>query len=370
MQINWKKSGLVLAVAGAFIAGSGVAVIAQDGREKVDQAPEATTQRDAEGVQADDLSEAQLDELQAGGESVESLVSTAAIDGTFTSGRGSYSPRASQCVLFDTRGGPRMPGNSTRTFSLSNPTSQGGESGCTVPSSAIAAHVNLIALSPGGAGNLKIFGASLTTEPDGGIVNYQDLNPNMNNANAFIMDNDTSGWTVRANGSAVHVRAVLLGYFYDGGSSYAAASHDHGVVQATGGTVNIDQLTPEVARSVQMNVGDECSSFFTERHAALVTYSGYAYPFGGDANAMEMDVEIWVDGTEQTAAAMEMEAINDTGDDQIPVSKTFLVENLGSGNHTFQVRAHRETATSPDIDLDADIVVEHRGWSCSFFIFP
>lgn len=367
MQFNWKKSGLVLAVAGAFVAGSGVAVVAQDTRHEVDPAQESTTRRDTDAVEANDLSDAQLDELQAEGGSLEDLVNTAAIDGTFTSGRGSYQPRTSQCVLFDTRGGPRMAGNSTDTFSLSDPTSQGGESGCSVPSSAIAAHVNLIAISPAGAGNLKIFGASLATEPDGGIVNFQALNPNMNNANAFVMDNDPSGWTVRANGAAVHVRAVLLGYFYDGGASYAAASHDHGVVQATGSTFHVGTTTPATTRTVEMSLADECSPFFTESHAALVTYSGYVFPHAGDA---ELNIELWVDGTQQVAADTPFSIQDPEGDDRIPVSRTYLVEDLGSGSHDFSVRAHKSLDASPAVDLDADIVVEHRGWSCDFVIFP
>lgn len=363
---RWRTIAFVLALALAATLGSAITVAAQNGERDHGSEQATTTSRDTErDATVDDLSAGEIAEL-GGEEAAEAALSTsAAIDGTFNSGRGTYVARSSQCVLFDTRGGPKLSPGSTTTFSLTGGDNVGGETGCNVPSTALSAHVNLVAIGPNSVGNLKIYGASLATEPDGGIVNFQNLSPNLNNSNAFIVDRDDDGWNVKVNGGGVHVRAVLMGNFFDGGSSFAAASHDHGVVQATGGTLHVDQTTAQTVRTVNMTMQDECGIFLSESHSALVTISGYAFPHAGASNA---DVELWVDGTEETAARIEFADEDVSGVNQVPLSKTFLVEDLSSGTHTFASRSHLESAGSAAVDIDADIVVEHRGWTCDLII--
>ena len=290
---------------------------------------------------------------------------SAATDGRFSSGVGAYVARSSQCVLFDTRSEAKLAPGSTTTFALTGNANVGGESGCNVPSGALSAHVNVVAISPDSAGNLKMFGASLTTEPNGGIVNFQSLDPNLNNSNAFVMDNDGDGWKVKVNGGGVHVRAVLMGWFVDGGSSYASASHDHGVVQATGGAVHVETTDPNdltVVRTVDMDIPDECAAFLAERHRVLVTYSGYLFPHTGSSDA---DVLLWVNGSQEGAAAMTFADDDAGGVNQTPLAKTYLVEDLPAGTNTFEVRA-KVGSESAAVDIDADLVVEHRGWTCGF----
>ena len=355
MSINWKRTSLTLTVACAFLAGSAIAVIAQD---------TITTPRDTEPATVADLTPEQLAELGGEAAAAGALAATAAVDGTFTSNRGVYTPRAAQCVLFDTRNTSKPASDSVTTFSLTDPTSQGGESGCTVPSSALATHVNLVAIGPEDAGNLKIWPAGVA-EPNGGIVNYSPQTPGLNNSNAFIVGYDAAGWNVQVNGGRAHVRGVLIGNFFDGGSSFAAASHDHQVEQVTGGPVSILDTTPTTVRTLNTSYQDECSAFLTETHRALVTYSGYAREgtSGAEGNSTRLDIELWVDGAQVDGT--EVAFPNGVIDYEDAFSKTFLVTGLSSGAHTFQVRAHREDSASTTGFVDGDIVVEHRGWNCT-----
>ena len=353
---RWRTIAIVLALALGATLGSAITVFAQS--RGADDEPTVTTQRDTTPLTADDLGDHQVTELGGPDAVGAALADTAALDGTFASGQGTYVARASQCVLFDTRAEARLAPGSTTTFSTAGGENVGGESGCTVPNDALSAHVNLVAIGPASAGNLKIYGAALPTEPDGGIVNFQDLDPNMNNSNAFVVANDPTGWKVTVNGGGAHVRAVLMGWFLDGGDVYAAASHDHQVVQATGGFEFMSNGTTKTLREVDLTMARECSFGLTERHRALVTYSGEAWPYS-DGAAMEF--QLWVDDTRETAA--DRKIVFDTGSQgRIPISRTFLVEGLGWGTHTFEVRVDNHGPSAADVD--ADIVVEHRGWTC------
>lgn len=360
MAINWKRTSLTLTFACAFLAGTAVAVVAQD---------TITSQRDTDPATMADLTDEQVAELGGEDAAAGALAATAAVDGTFTSNRGVYTARNSQCVLFDTRNTSKPTGDSVTTFSLTDPTSQGGEAGCTVPSSALSVHINLIALNPDANGNLKVWPASVA-EPNGGIVNYSPQNPPLNNSNAFIVGYDAAGWDVRVNGGSADVRGVLIGNFFDGGDTFAAASHDHQVVQAAGGVVEITSTTAQVVRGVNATYADECSAIFTESHKALVTYSGFAREgtTGAEGNSTRLDIELWVDGSQVDGT--EVAFPNGVIEYEDAFSKTFLVNVSPGTNHSFQVRAHREDGASTTGFVDADIVVEHRGWTCNLFVFP
>lgn len=140
-----------------------------------------------------------------------------------------YLPLTESCVLFDTResqgGTGALAAGETRKFSLvGDLTGQGGDAGCAVSSGGFpveAYHLNLVAIDPAGAGNLKAWGRS-RPEPNGGIVNFSNLST-MNNSNAFNVQHDTAGLNVKANGASVHVRGVLFGEFHVGSVYYAPA---------------------------------------------------------------------------------------------------------------------------------------------------
>ena len=139
-----------------------------------------------------------------------------------TSAPSVYVARDTQCVLFDTRfGGGTVAGGAVETFNLvGDLTDQGGDAGCSVDSDAQGVHVNLVAIGAAGNGNLKAWPAG-ETEPNGGVVNYQSLAPNLNNANAVHLRVDsTKKLSIRANGNSVDICGILYGELVDGERFY------------------------------------------------------------------------------------------------------------------------------------------------------
>lgn len=278
---------------------------------------------------------------------------------------GVYSPREAQCVLFDTRGGDRVAADGTRTFSLTNPTVQGGEPNCVVPEEAVGVDVNLVAVQPQGFGNLKIFGASETTEPNGGIVNFSIHVPRQDNANAFAMDNDPTGWTVRANGSETHVRAVVYGFYYDGAEEFAAADHDHMVQQVSGDPVDVGDGTDSIAVSGTIDIPAECPSGSDERHTVRVDYSGTAAQAALAGVLVQADFELVVDGTIVPEARVELDSVATALDEEQPIARSWVLDDLAPGSHTIAVRV--ETGALVGVGTttaELDLLVEGRGWTC------
>jgi hypothetical protein len=134
------------------------------------------------------------------------------------------------CALFDTRpsqgGTGALAGGESRTFhvvgSTSNFAAQGGTAGgCGIPGfsggdpQTEMVYLNLVAVDPAAGGNLKVW-ATDDPEPQGGVVNYQKLTPNLNTSNSIVVgvrqDTEGSDITVKANVSSTHVRGVALGY--------------------------------------------------------------------------------------------------------------------------------------------------------------
>jgi hypothetical protein len=139
------------------------------------------------------------------------------------------------CRLIDTRlaGGALTPG-STRTFNAvgiqaaGSLASQGGNpNGCPVPgfggfsgpgtppARVQALLLNVVAVGPAGAGDLQAWPTGLPI-PNASIVNYSSL-PGLNIANAVVVpvrqDHQGADITLRAQSSATHVVADVLGYF-------------------------------------------------------------------------------------------------------------------------------------------------------------
>lgn len=150
--------------------------------------------------------------------------------GYLAEGGAQYNPLTA-CAAFDTRpnvgavgtfSGRRV-GDAPTTYQIggSLPAAQGGNNGgsCGVPTSATSVLINLVAISPLGAGNLRV--AATGTTPSGGVLNFAALDPAMNNSNAVVVPLDAQGRldvTVNGGASGVgielsHVRGVVLGYY-------------------------------------------------------------------------------------------------------------------------------------------------------------
>jgi hypothetical protein len=136
------------------------------------------------------------------------------------------------CVVFDTRpafGGTGIfAAEEERTFHIVGSTAafvgQGGTpGGCGVPGFAgpnavtQSVLINYVAIDAQGGGQLKAWAADQTEPAQGALVNYQLLNPPMNNSNAVVtevrQDSQGEDITVKARSAGVHVRGVVLGYF-------------------------------------------------------------------------------------------------------------------------------------------------------------
>jgi hypothetical protein len=156
------------------------------------------------------------------------------------------------CLLFDTRpafgGEGIMASGETRSFhvvgSTSDFASQGGTAGgCGIPGfsggqpQAQSVFINIVAVAPTGGGNLKAWPADEAEPVQGGVVNYQQLSPNLNNSNALALgvrqDSEGDDISIEANFSAVHVRGVALGYFDLGEGSFWALGGNAGTTPGT-----------------------------------------------------------------------------------------------------------------------------------------
>jgi hypothetical protein len=155
------------------------------------------------------------------------------------------------CALFDTRpsqgGTGALAGGESRTFHVVGSTSdfaaQGGTAGgCGIPGfdgsspQTEMVYLNLVAVDPAAGGNLKVW-ATDDTEPQGGVVNYQKLTPNLNTSNSIVVgvrqDTEGADITVKANVSSTHVRGVALGYLTPGEASFWALEGNAGTDPAT-----------------------------------------------------------------------------------------------------------------------------------------
>jgi hypothetical protein len=171
------------------------------------------------------------------------------------------------CAVFDTRpsqgGTGALAGGESRTFHVVGSTSdfagQGGTAGgCGIPGfdgttpQTEMVYLNLVAVDPAAGGNLKIW-ATDDTEPQGGVVNYQKLTPNLNTSNSIIVgvrqDTEGSDITVKANVSSTHVRGVALGYLTPGQVSFWALEGNSGTDPA----VNFLGTTDDTALNFRVN---------------------------------------------------------------------------------------------------------------------
>ena len=137
------------------------------------------------------------------------------------------------CVVFDSRatqdatggflgpinGGQAVTEQITGTF----PAGQGGGaagSTCGIPAGAALVEINIVAVNALNEGNLRVTDGSPTTS--GGVVNFNNLTPKLNSANAVIVPLDATGHIVvtpncgaGCTADSVDIRGVVLGYFTD-----------------------------------------------------------------------------------------------------------------------------------------------------------
>ena len=135
----------------------------------------------------------------------------------------------SPCRVADTRvsAAGALPAGTPRTFHLAGAASdfaaQGGVAGgCGVPGFVAsqpqvkAVVVNLVAVSPQGAGNLRAW-ASDQSAPSASVLNYAPV-PGLNIANAIVLplrqDSEGQDLTVRADVAATHLVIDVVGYFH------------------------------------------------------------------------------------------------------------------------------------------------------------
>lgn len=137
-----------------------------------------------------------------------------------------YTP-VNPCAVFDTRSGTgsfegKRDGGSTTTYDITGTsinTGQGGGHGgtCGVPDGAEAVLINLVAVGAEAAGNLRVYATGTT--PAGGVLNFRNMSPAMNNSNAVVVPLSTLGQlsvdvnTGTSVADATHIRGVILGYY-------------------------------------------------------------------------------------------------------------------------------------------------------------
>jgi len=136
-----------------------------------------------------------------------------------------YTPVA-PCEIVDTRDtvAGMIGTNSQRNFHVfgdsSTITAQGGNaSGCPSPlSNPLAAHINLIAVTPTGKGNLRAF--PIGAAPTAGLsVNYNTIDTNLANAGTVqTIAGSGPDITVASNFASAHTVIEVLGYYYPNGN--------------------------------------------------------------------------------------------------------------------------------------------------------
>ncbi len=132
------------------------------------------------------------------------------------------------CAAFDARAnqgasgslaGARI-GGSVTEFQMAGPlpAGQGGEADCSIPNDAQAVVVNLVAVNPQREGNLRA--STSGGAPTGGVVNFANLTPAMNNSNTVVVPLGPDGaidvgviaGPPGVGLAATDVRGVAIGY--------------------------------------------------------------------------------------------------------------------------------------------------------------
>ena len=147
--------------------------------------------------------------------------------GYFTPDSGQDYTPVNPCAAFDTRtignptgvfAGKRVHATPT-TYNVTGtiPAAQGGETDCLVPEDATAVLINLVGIQPDMIGNFRAYATGTT--PTGGVLNFRNLTPSMNNSNAIVVPINTAGnLDIDVNApnnptDGIHARGIILGYY-------------------------------------------------------------------------------------------------------------------------------------------------------------
>jgi hypothetical protein len=110
------------------------------------------------------------------------------------------------------------PGTTKYNMTGAIPSAQGGELNCGVPEGASAVLVNLVAIQPDAPGNFRAYATG--SSPTGGVLNFANLIPAVNNANAVVVPLDANGdidlfvnAPLNFGIPTVHARGVIVGYY-------------------------------------------------------------------------------------------------------------------------------------------------------------
>lgn len=306
--------------------------------------------------------------------------------GSFTSGRLTFVPDG-PCVLFDTRQsqGGKLSAGETRGFDVDggNLSAQGGaQFGCVGPfplpvPTIEAVALNLVAISPDGGGNLKAWPAA-QAEASGGIVNYQALSPPMNNSNAFPIEIATDGAgkeiKVKANGAAVHVRGIYLGYYADAGDVFSPVWHDHLASQGTSATTTLTSSSYVEIASVEITLPEGCGGITNvSEWNVLVTASAHVVRNQKDGAASYDAVVVGLERGSATSAVADSERVSfhpDSIDLINPISTQWLFGGVGAGTSRFYLNGRIDTVlgvglTNSMIARNAVVDVLVLGYECA-----
>jgi hypothetical protein len=172
------------------------------------------------------------------------------------------------CRVVDTRliggSGSPMQGYETRTFRLRDTTLayQGGAAaGCGIPSEAVAAMLNIVAITPSGTGHFKVW-AHPRPMPTASILNYGAVPGLTGLANGIaipICDTGTdpclADFQVYSHASATHLVVDVVGYFSPAALATSGPAGPTGVAGPMGPTGPQGPLGPQGPQGTQGPVG-------------------------------------------------------------------------------------------------------------------
>jgi hypothetical protein len=219
-----------------------------------------------------------------------------------------YFPLA-PCRILDTRSGTGTwagrlaAGSTTAVAHNQNLVAQGGNAlGCGVPTDPAAIVATVTAVSPTGAGNLRIY-ATGTTVPNASAINYTNV-PGLNLANTTVIPTGQilgNDFYIQVDGSSTHVVVDVAGYFWKPSALPTAGqafAHFYGSLQpgrtkgftsATNPATGTYCLVP----SAGVNLAGSPAVVSVDYSASSATTVAHWRSSGIGCNAGELAVYLW-----------------------------------------------------------------------------
>jgi hypothetical protein len=268
------------------------------------------------------------------------------------------------CRILDTRlGGGVLAANTTRQINvvgLTDYSAQGGFAGdCHIPgftgggAHVQAVMVNFIAVSSGGAGDLRAWPTDQAT-PTASIINYASTSSNhgLNLANGLVLpvrqDSQGGDITIRADVSSTHVVADITGYFSaetdPAGGNLFLGQNAGSITVASGGTLNV-------------GVGDQVLKVNTSGcHDVAVGAESMAANGGGSYTVAVgyNTLNVHTNGDDNVAVGAESLEADQSGSNNTAVGAQALNLNT-TGSNNIAVGSSAGTANSPAAAANIDI---------------